>query len=599
MKKHNPRQSLTVALSSLAIALAGIGAAQAAGVTDEDILKDAETTHQVVTHGLGTKGQRYSPLAKVNVDTVKDLVPVWAFSFGGEKQRGQQSQPLIYDGKMYVTGSYSRIYALDVKTGAKLWKYEHRLPEGIMPCCDVINRGAAIYGDLVIFGTLDAQLVALNKDTGKVVWREKVDDYKAGYSLTAAPQIVKGKIITGVSGGEFGVMGRVEARDARTGKMVWMRPVVEGHMGYTYDKDGNKVENGISGTTNATWPGDLWKTGGAATWQAAYYDPDVDLIFMGTGNPAPWNSWLRPGDNLYSSATVAIDPDTGKIAWHYQSTPHDGWDYDGVNEFVSFEYKDPKTGQVVKAGGKADRNGFFFVNDRSNGKLLNAFPFVTRIDWAKGIDLQTGRPLFDESKRPGNPFTEGGGAVEGGKGKVVFNAPSFLGGKNQMPMAFSPDTGLFYVPANEWGMDIWNEPVSYKRGAAYLGAGFTIKPLYEDYIGAMRAVDPVSGKIVWEVKNNAPLWGGVLTTGGNLVFYGTPEGYLKAVNAKTGDEVWQYQTGSGVIAPPVTWEMDGEQYVAVVSGWGGAVPLWGGDVAKRVNYLEQGGMVWVFKLHKS
>ena len=599
MKKHNPRQSLTVALSSLAIALAGIGAAQAAGVTDEDILKDAETTHQVVTHGLGTKGQRYSPLAKVNVDTVKDLVPVWAFSFGGEKQRGQQSQPLIYDGKMYVTGSYSRIYALDVKTGAKLWKYEHRLPEGIMPCCDVINRGAAIYGDLVIFGTLDAQLVALNKDTGKVVWREKVDDYKAGYSLTAAPQIVKGKIITGVSGGEFGVMGRVEARDARTGKMVWMRPVVEGHMGYTYDKDGKPVENGISGTTNATWPGDLWKTGGAATWQAAYYDPDVDLIFMGTGTPAPWNSWLRPGDNLYSSATVAIDPDTGKIAWHYQSTPHDGWDYDGVNEFVSFEYKDPKTGQVVKAGGKADRNGFFFVNDRSNGKLLNAFPFVTRIDWAKGIDLQTGRPLFDESKRPGNPFTEGGGAVEGGKGKVVFNAPSFLGGKNQMPMAFSPDTGLFYVPANEWGMDIWNEPVSYKRGAAYLGAGFTIKPLYEDYIGAMRAVDPVSGKIVWEVKNNAPLWGGVLTTGGNLVFYGTPEGYLKAVNAKTGDEVWQYQTGSGVIAPPVTWEMDGEQYVAVVSGWGGAVPLWGGDVAKRVNYLEQGGMVWVFKLHKS
>ncbi|MBP7640052.1 MAG: PQQ-dependent dehydrogenase, methanol/ethanol family, partial [Thauera sp.] len=482
MKKHNPRQSLTVALSSLAIALAGIGTAQAAGVTDEDILKDAETTHQIVTHGLGTKGQRYSPLAKVNPDTVKDLVPVWAFSFGGEKQRGQQSQPLIHDGKMFVTGSYSRIYALDVKTGAKLWKYEHRLPDGIMPCCDVINRGAAIYGDLVIFGTLDAQLVALNKDTGKVVWREKIDDYKAGYSMTAAPQIVKGMVISGVSGGEFGVMGRVEARDAKTGKMVWMRPVVEGHMGYTYDKDGKPVENGISGTTNATWPGDLWKTGGAATWQAAYYDPDVDLIFMGTGNPSPWNSWLRPGDNLYSAATVAIDPDTGKIAWHYQSTPHDGWDYDGVNEFVSFEYKDPKTGQLVKAGGKADRNGFFFVNDRTNGKLLNAFPFVTRIDWAKGIDMQTGRPIFDEEKRPGNPFIEGGGTVEGGKGKVVFNAPSFLGGKNQMPMAFSPDTGLFYVPANEWGMDIWNEPVSYKRGAAYLGAGFTIKPLYEDYI---------------------------------------------------------------------------------------------------------------------
>ncbi|WP_270069549.1 MULTISPECIES: methanol/ethanol family PQQ-dependent dehydrogenase [unclassified Thauera] len=597
MSKIKRQRALPVMLTALTVALAGIGSAQAKGVTDEDILKDAELTHQIVTHGLGTKGQRYSPLKQINPETVRDLVPAWAFSFGGEKQRGQQSQPLIHDGKMFVTGSYSRIYALDVKTGAKLWKYEHRLPEGIMPCCDVINRGAAIYGDLVIFGTLDAQLVALNKDTGRVVWRERIDDYKAGYSMTAAPQIVKGKLITGVSGGEFGVMGRVEARDPLTGKMIWMRPVVEGHMGYTYDKDGKAIENGVSGTVNATWPGDLWKTGGAATWQAAYYDPDVNLIFMGTGNPAPWNSWLRPGDNLYSAATVAINPDTGKIVWHYQSTPHDGWDYDGVNEFISFEYNDPKTGKLVKAGGKADRNGFFFVNDRATGKLLNAFPFVTQIDWAKGIDMETGRPIWNDEKRPGNPFLDS--VKDAGKGEVVFNAPSFLGGKNQMPMAFSPDTGLFYVPSNEWGMDIWNEPVSYKRGAAYLGAGFTIKPLYEDYIGAMRAVDPVNGKIVWEVKNNAPLWGGVLTTGGNLVFYGTPEGYLKAVNAKTGEEVWQFQTGSGVIAPPVTWDDNGEQYVAVVSGWGGAVPLWGGDVAKRVNFLEQGGMVWVFKLHKN
>ena len=357
MKNDNRPRTMPAMLTALTVALAaaGMGAtAQAASVTDEDILKDAETTHQIVTNGLGTKGQRYSPLAKVNVDTVKDLVPVWAFSFGGVKQRGQQSQPLIHDGKMFVTASYSRIYALDAKTGQKLWKYEHRLPEGIMPCCDVINRGAALYDDLVIFGTLDAQIVALNRDTGKVVWREKVDDYKAGYSMTAAPQIVKGMVITGVSGGEFGVIGRVEARDAKTGKKVWVRPVVEGHMGYKYDKDGKEIENGISGTTNATWPGDLWKTGGAATWQTAYYDPDVNLIFMGTGNPAPWNSWLRPGDNLYSSSTVAVDPDTGKIVWHYQNTPHDGWDFDGVNEFISFEYKDPKTGKLVKAGAKAD-----------------------------------------------------------------------------------------------------------------------------------------------------------------------------------------------------------------------------------------------------
>jgi alcohol dehydrogenase (cytochrome c) len=328
---------------------------------------------------------------------------------------------------------------------------------------------------------------------------------------------------------------------------------------------------------------------------SAFYDPDVDRIFIGTGNPAPWNSWLRPGDNLYSTSTLAIDPDTGKIDWHFQSTPNDGWDYDGVNEFVSFEYKDPTSGELVKAGGKADRNGFFFVNDRTNGKLLNAFPFVSRTDWASGFDLDTGKPITDEAKRPGNPFADGAGD----KGESVFVAPGFLGGKNQQPMAFSPDTGYFYVPANEWGMDIWNEPVSYKRGAAYLGAGFTITPLFEDYIGALRAVDPISGKIVWEVKNNAPLWGGVLTTGGNLAFYGTPEGFLKALDATTGEEVWQFQTGSGVIAPPITWDDNGEQYVAVVSGWGGAVPLWGGEVAKRVNMLEQGGMVWVFKLHQS
>lgn len=368
-------------------------------------------------------------------------------------------------------------------------------------------------------------------------------------------------------------------------------------MGQKFDKDGKAADNGISGTTNASWPGDLWKTGGAAPWQAAYYDPEVNLIYIGTGNPSPWNSWLRPGDNLYSSSTLAIDPDTGKIVWHFQGTPHDGWDFDGVNEFVSFEFTDPKTNKVVKAGGKADRNGFFFVNDRTNGKLLGAYPFVNRIDWAKGFDLKTGKPITNDENRPGNPFVEAGG--DGKKGKDVFVAPSFLGGKNQMPMAFSPKTGLFYVPANEWGMDIWNEPVSYKRGAAYLGAGFTIKPLHDDYIGSLRALDPITGKIVWEVKNNAPLWGGVMTTAGNLVFYGTPEGYLKAVNATTGEEVWQFQTGSGVIAPPVSWEEDGEQYIAVVSGWGGAVPLWGGDVAKRVNFLEQGGSVWVFKLHKS
>ena len=567
-------------------ALTSLGAQ--AAVTDAMIENDAKTPGDVLSWGIGQQGQRYSPLKQINAGTIGKLVPVWSFSFGGEKQRGQESQPLIHDGIMFVTGSYSRIFALDAKTGRKLWKYEHRLPDGIMPCCDVINRGAALYDNLVIFATLDAQLVALDQKTGDVVWKEKIDDYAAGYSASAAPLIAQGLLLTGVSGGEFGVVGRVEARNPKTGQMVWTRPVVEGHMGYTYDKDGNAKENGTSGTPGKTWPGDLWKTGGAATWLGGTYNPKTGLAYFGTGNPAPWNSHLRKGDNLYSTSTVAIDVKTGQIAWHYQNTPNDGWDYDGVNEFVTYD-----DGAKV-LGGKADRNGFFYVIDAKNGKLENAFPFVKKITWATGIDLKTGRPNFVPENRPGDPTA----GADGKKGNVVFSAPSFLGGKNQMPMAYSPETRLFYVPANEWGMEIWNEPITYKKGAAYLGAGFTIKTLGDGPIGALRAIDPKTGKIVWEVPNNAPLWGGVLTTGGNLVFWGTPEGYIQAADAKTGKVVWKFQTGSGVVAPPVTWEDKGEQYMAVVSGWGGAVPLWGGDVAKRVSYLEQGGSVWVFKLLK-
>jgi alcohol dehydrogenase (cytochrome c) len=575
-------------LLGMVVGLAVASFAQAANVSSAMLSNTAKDPKSVLSSGMGTEGQRFSPLTILNTRNVAKLAPAWSMSFGGEKQRGQESQPLIHDGKMFVTASYSRIFAVDLKTGTKLWKYEHRLPDGIMPCCDVVNRGAALFGNLVIFGTLDAQLVALDQTTGAVVWKERVDDYAAGYSMTAAPLIAKGLLLTGVSGGEFGIVGRVEARDPMTGQLVWSRPTVEGHMGHKYDKDGKASDNGISGTRNKTWPGDLWKTGGASTWMGGTYDESTGLAYFGTGNPAPWNSHLRPGDNLFSSSTVAIDPADGKIKWAYQGTPNDSWDFDGSNEFVTFDMGGKRY------GGKADRNGFFYVIDAKDGKLQNAFPFVKKITWASGIDLKTGRPNFIAANRPSDP-TKG---EDGKKGSTVFAAPAFLGAKNQMPMAYSPQTKLFYVPANEWGMDIWNEPVSYKKGGAFLGAGFTIRPIFDDYIGALRAIDPKTGKIVWEIKNTAPLWGGVMSTAGGLVFYGTPEGFLKAVDAKTGKELWKFQTGSGVVAPPVTWQDGGEQYVAVVSGWGGAVPLWGGEVAKKVNFLEQGGSVWVFKLPK-
>ncbi|WP_322981237.1 methanol/ethanol family PQQ-dependent dehydrogenase [Pseudomonas sp. C11] len=585
MKHAGLRQPLI--LTALCAAML-LPSAAALAVTDAEILKDATTTDQIVTNGLGLQGQRYSPLSILNDQNVKELRPVWTMSFGGEKQRGQQAQPMIKDGVMYVTASYSRVFAVDARTGRELWQYEARLPDDIRPCCDVINRGVALYDDLVIFGTLDAKLVALNKDTGKVVWSKRVADHKAGYSITAAPLVVNGKLITGVSGGEFGVVGKIEAYDPKNGDLLWTRPTVEGHMGYVY-KDGKPVENGISGgQAGKTWPGDLWKTGGAAPWLGGYYDADTNLLFFGTGNPAPWNSHLRPGDNLYSSSRLALNPDDGSIKWHFQTTPHDGWDFDGVNELISFDYQDD--GKTVKAAATADRNGFFYVLDRTNGKFIRGFPFVDKITWAKGLD-KNGRPIYDDSNRPGSPSAKE-------KGTSVFSAPAFLGAKNWMPMAYSQDTGLFYVPSNEWGMDIWNEDIAYKKGAAYLGAGFTIKPLNEDYIGVLRAIDPKTGKEVWRQTNYAPLWGGVLTTKGNLVFTGNPEGYLRAFNAKTGEKVWEFQTGSGVIGSPVTWEMDGEQYVSVLSGWGGAVPLWGGEVAKRIKNLNQGGMLWTFKLPK-
>jgi len=578
---------LRMAVSALALSVSY----GASAVTDKDILNDDKTPEDVVTYGMGTQGQRFSIMDDLNTDNVTSLQPVWAFSFGSEKMRGQESQPLVKDGVMYVSASYSRVYAIDARTGEELWQYDARLPDGIMPCCDVVNRGVALYGDKVIFGTLDAKLVALNKDTGKPVWIKKVENYQAGYAITAAPIIVKGKVITGVSGGEFGIVGKVEAYDANTGEKLWTRPTVEGHMGYVY-KDGKAIENGISGgKPGQTWPGDMWKNGGAATWLGGTYDPDTNSLFFGTGNPAPWNSHLRPGDNLFSSSRLAINPDDGSIKWHFQTTPHDGWDYDGVNELISFDYKEK--GKTIKAAATADRNGFFYVLNRENGDFIRGFPFVDKVTWAKGLDPKTGRPIYDEARRPGDPSE-----TSGSKGKEVLVQPAFLGGKNWMPMAYNRNTGLFYVPSNEWAMDIWNEPVSYKKGAAYLGAGFTIKPANDDFIGVLRAIDPKNGKEVWRYENKAPLWGGVMTTAGNLVFTGTPEGYLKAFDARTGKELYKFNTGSGVVGTPITWEMDGEQYVSVASGWGGAVPLWGGEVAKVVKHFNQGASVWTFKLPK-
>jgi len=571
--------------SAIALAVSFSGSSFAGDVTIDEIVNDSKSVADVLTNGLGQEGQRFSTLNQINTETVSRLVPAWTMSLGDEKMRGQETQPLVRDGVLYFTGSYSRVYAVDAKTGKKKWQYTPKLPEGLLTCCDVINRGGALYGNNFYYMTLDAKIVALNKDTGKVIWSKQVDDPKAGYTGTAAPLIVPSDahgpiIVTGVSGSEFGIVGRVEARKVDTGELVWTRPTIEGHVGTLKGKPST-----MTGKKNETWPGDLWKTGGAAPWLGGTYDPETKQIFMGVGNPGPWNSHIRPGDNRWSCGRIAINPEDGEINWGFQTTPHDGWDYDGTNEVISFDL------DGTMAVATADRNGFFYVLDRKSGKFIKGFPFVEKINWAKGLD-KNGRPLFDAAFRPGDPSK----SKDGKKGSSVFAIPSFLGGKNWMPMAYSPLTKLFYVPSNEWGMDIWNEPITYKKGAAYLGAGFTIKPIFDDHIGALKAINPATGKIVWSVEYETPLWGGVLATAGDLVFYGTPEGYLTALNATTGKKLWEFQTGSGIVGSPITWEQDGEQYIAVVSGWGGAVPLWGGDVAKKVAHLNQGAMVWTFKL---
>ncbi len=591
-------------------------------VTWDDIANDAKTPGDVLSYGLGLTAQRYSPLKTLNPKNVAGLVPIWSYSFGGEKQRGQEAQALVHDGVIYVTASYSRFVAIDARSGKRLWTYEHRLPEDIRPCCDVVNRGPAIYGDKVFFGTLDARVIALDRTTGKVVWNEKFGDHKAGYTMTGAPFIIKdqktGKVLLvhGSSGDEFGVVGWLYARDPDTGKEVWARPMVEGHVGRL-----NGEPSTPTGDPKApTWPNEpnsptgqveAGSQGGGAPGQTPSFDVETNTIVVGTGNPAPWNTWKRTakGDDprnwpsLYTSGQAYVDPSTGDLKGFFSHTPNDAWDFSGNNSVLLFDYKDQKTGKTVKASAHADRNGFFFVTDREKlakadgghpwkqSAIINAWPFVDGITWASGFDLKTGLPI-ENNNRPPEP-------KEGQeKGDSIFVSPPFLGGTNWMPMSYSPDTGLFYIPANHWAMDYWSEQITYKPGAAYLGQGFRIKKLHDDHVGILRAINPQTGKIAWEHKEQFPLWAGTLTTGGGLLFTGTSDGYVKAFDAKNGKELWKFQTGSGVVSVPITWQMDGEQYVGIQSGYGGAVPLWGGDMAELTKQVSQGGSMWVFKLPK-
>ena len=511
--------------------------------------------------------QRYSPLKQITTSNVAELRPVWSFSTG--TLRGHEGNALVIGNVMYVHTSFPNIvYALDLsKPGApQIWKHvPNQSPDAIpIACCDLVNRGLAYHPSGKIFiQLLQGELLALDAKTGKELWKSKHPDksnagveatgYKQGATMTNAPIVIKDIVIAGISGGEFGVRGRVSAFNVNDGKHLWT--------GYSTGPDNEVL---ISGDANAnypshkgkdlgvsTWQGDEWKRGGGTTWGWYSYDPELNLFYYSTGNPGSWNPDQRPGDNKWSMTIFARNPENGQVKWAYQMTPHDEWDYDGVNENVLFE-----------SGGKKllahfDRNGFGYTLDRTNGKLVVAQPYGP-VNWAKRVDLTTGVPEKDPKfGTTSKKNTEG-------------ICPAAIGFKDQQPAAFSPITGYFYVPANHICMDYEGVEVKYTAGQPYVGAIVRMFPGPGGHRGRFIAWDPMKGKVVWESKEGLAAYGGALTTASGLVFYGTMEGWLKALDQKTGKTLWQFKTPSGIIGNPMTYNgPDGQQYVSVLSGIGG------------------------------
>ena len=528
-------------------------------------------------YGGDSANTRYSTLTQVNASNVGRLKVAWALQLGS--LRSQESTPIVVGDLLYVTSSHGpkNVFAVDARSGEVRWRYSPEVPAGIeqYACCDVNNRGVAHANGKIFVGRLDGYLVALDAKTGKELWKSQVIDYTSGSVITSPPTVVKNLVITGFGGGEYGVRGSITAFDQDTGREVWKL--------YTVPAPG---EPG-----NDTWKGDSWKFGGGVAWHIGSYDPALNLLYYGTSNPAPWGASIRGNDsssigqytNLYTASTLAINPDTGKIVWHYQTTPHDAWDYDGVNELVLADLD--IGGQKTPVALKADRNGFFYVLDRRNGKLLSAEKFI-ELNWATSIDMTTGRPVENADKRPRLGF----------RAKNI--CPNLIGGKNWMPMSYSFQTGLVYMPTMNLCMDLEGVQPQYKRGAFYLGVEFDLgKSGPGGHLGEVMAWDPVKKQKVWGNKDELLYLGGMLSTAGGLVFHGDLKGWFKALDAKTGAALWKFNTGSGVSAAPMTFELGGTQYVAVVSGRTFAIPAFFGPIGeKMVAASAEGGTLFVFEL---
>ena len=534
--------------------------------TTDELKNDDKTPGDVLTYGMGYSQHRFSPLTQINRQTVKRLVPAWSYSMADN--RGLEGQALVKDGVVFLT-DHEKTVAVDALTGREIWKTMVEYPPETtrVVCCGIVNRGAALFDGKLFRTTLDANVIALDAKTGKEVWRTKSSDPKDGYSMTVAPLVANGVVIAGVAGAEYGIRGYLEGFDAQTGKSLWRT--------YTIPEKGQPGSE--------TWPGDTWKQGGGSTWITGSYDPDLDLVYWGTGNPAPWNPLNRKGDNLYTNSVLAFQPKTGKVVWHFQMTPGDPFDYDGVNEWILADL--PVDGGTRKVVMHADRNGYLYVIERATGKLVAANAFV-KVNWADGIDKETGRPVWSAETKA---------VVDKGEKQRIY--PAVSGGKNWGPMAFDPTRRLLYINTNEWGMDYEPAPVeqvaNLKAGQPHYGVKFPAA-FDADKRGLLRATDPLTGKAKWELPFKSPNIAGVLATAGGLVFTGMLTGEFIAVDADTGKIVWQFQTPSGIVGQPITWEKDGKQYVTVTSGIGGVYALKMGD--PNVAKVPAGGSLWTFKL---
>jgi PQQ-dependent dehydrogenase (methanol/ethanol family) len=588
-----------------AVAAFAAGAAHA----NDELIKMSQNPKDWVLPTGNYANHRHSQLKQITAQNVGKLQVAWTFSTG--VLRGHEGGPLIIGNVMYVHGPFPNpVYALDLNNDGKiLWKYEAKQDPNVIPvmCCDTVNRGLSYADGKIFLHQADTTLVALDAKDGKVVWQVKNGDPAKGETGTSAPMVVKDKVLVGISGGEFGVQCHMTAYDLKTGKQVW-RGYSEGPDDQLLVDPAKTTELGKpigKDSSLKTWEGDQWKIGGGCTWGWISYDPQLNLIYYGSGNPSTWNPKQRPGDNKWSMTIWARDADTGMAKWVYQMTPHDEWDFDGVNEMILADQNVGGASRKILV--HFDRNGFAYTLDRTNGELLVAEKFDPKVNWATKVDMDKNSKTYGRPLVVSQYSTEQNGQDVNSKGVC----PAALGTKDEQPAAFSPETGLFYVPTNHVCMDYEPFRVSYTAGQPYVGATLAMyPPAGETHMGNFIAWDARTGKIVWSVKEQFSVWSGALATSGGVVFYGTLEGYLKAVDAKTGKELYKFKTPSGIIGNVTTYEHGGKQYIAVLSGVGGWAgiglaagltdPSAGlgavGGYAALKNYTSLGGQLTVFVL---